>query len=184
MSSKSTQRRSRSFVDSSLQGSLIRRILLHWVSFVAVGTVIACAVRWMTHPTVPLSSQVGQMFAQFGPVLVTMLAMLPIFVLDTIKLTNRFAGPFVRFRQNLASLRGGQSDRVTFRDGDFWHDTEEDLNAVIDELRTLRLEVVELRANAKPSTVSGGPDDAAISELTASSPKPDVVTPHGDGGEA
>ncbi len=184
MSSKPAHRRSRMFVDSSLQGSLIRRLLMHWVTFVAVGTVIACALRWMTHPTVPLSSQAGEMFAQFGPFLITMLAMLPIFVLDTIKLTNRFAGPFVRFRQNLVSLRGGQSDRVTFRGGDFWHDTEDDLNAIIDELASLRKEVVELRGNVVQTSSSGGPADADISELAATSPELDVMTPTADGGAA
>ncbi len=172
------------FVDSSLQGSLIRRILLHWVSFVAAGTLIACALRWMTHPTLPLSIQAGEMFAQFGPFLITMLAMLPIFVIDTMKITNRFAGPFVRFRQNLVSLRGGESDRVTFRGGDFWHDTEEDLNAIIDELASLRSEVIGLRGNITQTSSSGRPADEDISELAATSPELDVLTPTVDGGAA
>lgn len=124
--------RSRLFVDRRLQGDIVKRILLHWLAFVAIGTAVAVALRWFTHPTVPFSRQLGEMFAAFGPFLVTLLALLPVFVLDTIKLTNRFAGPYVRFRRHIRDLvENRASGPIKFRDGDFWRETEDDLNALL-----------------------------------------------------
>ncbi|MFO1092202.1 MAG: hypothetical protein U0992_02670 [Planctomycetaceae bacterium] len=138
------QQRSKLFVDRRLQGGIVRRILWHWLTFIAAGTVIGVTVRWLTHPTVPLSQQFGEMFAAFGPFLVALLALLPIFVLDTIKLTNRFAGPYVRFRQHIRAFLDGRSPGpIKFRDGDYWRETEDDLNKMFAELQALCREVRE-----------------------------------------
>jgi hypothetical protein len=128
----SARQRSRFFVDRRLQGDIVKRILLHWLTFVLVGTVLAMTLRWLTHPTEPLSQQLRGMFADFGPYLVALLALLPMFVLDTIKLTNRFAGPYVRFRRHIRALIANESPGpIKFRDGDFWRETEDDLNALL-----------------------------------------------------
>jgi hypothetical protein len=120
------------FVDRRLQGGIVLRFLLHWLTFVAVGTALAVTLRWLTHPTVPLSRQFGEMFAAFGPYFVALLALLPMFVLDTIKLTNRFAGPYVRFRRHIHALLNDESPGpLKFRRGDFWNETEEELNALL-----------------------------------------------------
>lgn len=136
------QRRSRLFVDKNLQGGIVKRILWHWLTFVAAGTVIAVFLRVMTHPTVPLREQWGDIVAAFGPFLVTMLALLPVFVVDTIKLTNRFAGPYVRFRRYIREIVENRNPGpVKFRDGDYWRETEADLNALLSEIEELRDEV-------------------------------------------
>ncbi|MBL8850346.1 MAG: hypothetical protein JNG89_11765 [Planctomycetaceae bacterium] len=127
--------RSRLFVDRRLQGDIVKRILLHWLAFLTVGTAIGVTLRWFTHPTVPLSEQFGEMFAEFGPFLVALIALLPVFVLDTIKLTNRFAGPYVRFRRHIRDLvENRASGPIKFRDGDFWRETEDDLNSLLSEI--------------------------------------------------
>lgn len=130
-----TRQRSRLFVDRRLQGGIVLRILLHWLTFVACGTLLGATLRWLTHPTEPLTIQIREMFAAFGPYLVAMIALVPVFVLDTIKLTNRFAGPFVRFRRHIRQLLNDQSPGpIKFRDGDYWRETEEDLNALMTAL--------------------------------------------------
>lgn len=130
-----TRERSRFFVDRRLQGGIVLRILLHWLAFIVVGTGLAAALRWMTHPTLPLAEQLGDMSAAFGPYLVALIALIPIFVLDTIKLTNRFAGPFVRFQRHIRALRNDDSPGpIRFRDGDCWRETEDDLNALMTAL--------------------------------------------------
>jgi hypothetical protein len=130
-----TRQRSRLFVDRRLQGGIVLRIVLHWLAFVAVGTLLGATLRWLTHPTEPLSIQIREIFAAFGPYLVAMLALVPIFVLDTIKLTNRFAGPYVRFRRHIRQLLNNQSPGpIKFRTGDLWCETEDDLNALLSSL--------------------------------------------------
>lgn len=129
------RQRSRLFVDRRLQGGIVLRIVLHWLTFVAAGTLLGATLRWLTHPTEPLTIQIREMFAAFGPYLVAMLALVPIFVLDTIKLTNRFAGPYVRFRRHIRLLLNNQSPGpIKFRNGDFWCETEDDLNALLSSL--------------------------------------------------
>jgi hypothetical protein len=149
-----TRQRSKLFVDRRLQGGIVARILLHWLAFVAVGTVMAVTLRWLTHPTVPISEQVGDMFAAFGPYLVTLLALLPIFVLDTIKLTNRFAGPYVRFRRHIRELAANRSPGpIKFRDGDFWCETEADLNQLLAEIEQVHLELRQAGARTASTLV-------------------------------
>lgn len=132
------QQRSRLFVDRRLQGDIVKRILLHWLTFIAAGTALSMTLRFLTHPTDPLGRQLGDMVGEFGPYLVVLLALLPVFVLDTIKLTNRFAGPYVRFRQHVRALVERRSPGpLKFREGDFWCETEEDLNALFSQIQDL-----------------------------------------------
>lgn len=149
------QQRSRLFVDRRLQGDIVKRILLHWLTFVVVGTLLAATLRWLTHPTVPLARQLGDMFAEFGPYLVALLALLPMFVLDTIKLTNRFAGPYVRFRQYVRALVARESPGpLKFRDGDFWCETEADLNKLFAEIQSLSRDVRESAGGGEPTAAA------------------------------
>ncbi len=137
MSTQPTQvrQRSRLFVDRRLQGDIVKRILLHWLTFITAGTALSMTLRFLTHPTDPLGRQIGDMVGEFGPYLVVLLALLPVFVLDTIKLTNRFAGPYVRFRRHIRDLvENRASGPIKFRDGDFWRETEDDLNSLLSEI--------------------------------------------------
>jgi len=155
--SSRTEHRSKLFVDRRLQGDIVKRILLHWLSFVVVGTLLAATLRWFTHPTIPFSQQMGAMFASFGPFLVALVALLPVFVLDTIKLTNRFAGPYVRFRKHIRALVANETrSPIKFRDGDFWRETEEDLNALL----SLIAELEDRRNPASPPQTSAAASGA------------------------
>lgn len=138
------RQRSRLFVDRRLQGDIVKRILLHWLTFIAAGTALSMTLRFLTHPTEPLGRQIGEMLGEFGPYLAVLLALLPVFVLDTIKLTNRFAGPYVRFRQHVRALVERRSPGpLKFRDGDFWCETEEDLNKLFSEIQDICRDVRE-----------------------------------------
>lgn len=154
---KPPRQRTKLFVDRRLQGDIVRRILLHWLTFVLVGTVLAMTLRWLTHPTEPLGRQLRGMFAEFGPYLVALLALLPMFVLDTIKLTNRFAGPYVRFRRHIRALMANESPGpIRFRDGDFWRETEDDLNALLNAVGMPRIESENAGAPAAGATAPAG----------------------------
>jgi len=149
------QRRSKLYVDRRLQGGMVRRILCHWLIFLVVGTNLALLINVLTHITEPWGMVATRTFASLGPFLFAMLALIPVFAVDTIKLTNRFAGPFVRFRSFVnAVARGQQPARLKFRDGDFWCDAEADLNALFEE-------ITELRQATGRSQL---PDDANVAE--------------------
>ncbi len=60
-----------------------------------------------------------------------MVSILPTFVYDSMKLSNRFAGPVMRLRESIRDLAQGESvEELKFRDNDFWRELSDDFNAV------------------------------------------------------
>ena len=50
-------------------------------------------------------------------------ALLPVFVYDVIKMSNRFAGPISRLRVTLTDIADGKDVKpLNFREGDFWNE--------------------------------------------------------------
>jgi nitrogen fixation/metabolism regulation signal transduction histidine kinase len=58
-----------------------------------------------------------------------------VFIVDTIKLSHRFAGPIYRMQQTIRSLaRGGAFTPIKFREFDFWQNMAEDFNQMVERL--------------------------------------------------
>jgi hypothetical protein len=73
-----------------------------------------------------------------GPILLVMFFLLPVFVLDTIKLSHRFAGPIFSLRRAIRGIAQGEAPKkLKFRRLDFWHDLAEDYNAMLARLGAL-----------------------------------------------
>jgi nitrogen fixation/metabolism regulation signal transduction histidine kinase len=70
-----------------------------------------------------------------GPFLLVMVFLLPVFVIDSIKLSHRFAGPIFALRRAIREVAAGQMPRkLKFRRRDFWKDLAEDYNAMLAHL--------------------------------------------------
>jgi nitrogen fixation/metabolism regulation signal transduction histidine kinase len=70
-----------------------------------------------------------------------MVFLLPVFVVDTIKISHRFAGPVYSLRRALREIAEGKPPRkLKFRRHDFWHELADDYNAML-----LRLNLVDDR---------------------------------------
>ena len=131
-------RRSRLYVDREVQASLVRRIVLHWLAFVfvafgLVGVLQAC----IEHPTRDLgalaSYALGRNFLPF----LAGLALIPVFAYDTIRATNRFAGPVQRLRRLLRAIGDGQDIRnFEMRRDDQWSELAEEFNRAFERLRS------------------------------------------------
>ena len=73
-----------------------------------------------------------------------MVFLLPVFVVDTIKLSHRFAGPIFSLRRAIREVAQGKTPRkLKFRRRDFWHDLAEDYNAMLTRLGAFENEKVE-----------------------------------------
>lgn len=134
-------RRRKRFVDSAVQGALARRTILHWLIFLAMACVTLPLVRiWSSGDLFsPFSTLFAKSWAETSPVFVVLLAMLPIFVWDTVTLSHRFAGPMYRFQKTVRSLVAGEEVRpIRLRKGDFWTGFADDLNTLIDRLAVER----------------------------------------------
>jgi len=64
-----------------------------------------------------------------------MLFLLPVFVMDTVKLSHRFAGPIFSLRRAIREVAAGETPRrLKFRHKDFWKDLADDYNAMLARL--------------------------------------------------
>lgn len=139
-------RRTKHFIDSSVQGSLTRRIIFHWLAFLALAFVVSFILQVLTNPFQPLLGHVRDLWWTQGPFLLVMVFLLPVFIVDTIKLSHRFAGPIFSLRRAIREVAAGNPPRkLKFRRRDFWQDLAQDYNAML-----VRLEVLD-EETSKPA---------------------------------
>jgi len=131
-------RRSKKFIDANVQGSLARRIIFHWLLFLMVAALASFILQVLSNPFRPLADHLRDIWWTHGPFLLVLLFLLPVFVVDSIKLSHRFAGPIYSLRRAMRDIAQGQPPRkVKFRRHDFWHDVAEDYNAMLLTLNVL-----------------------------------------------
>lgn len=127
--------RKKTFVDPKVQGALVRRLVMHWCSFLLVASLVAFCLQVLSNPFRSLAEHTQQLWWTHGPFLLVMVFLLPVFVLDTIKMSHRFVGPIYRLRQVILEIaQGDPPPRLKFRDFDFWQGLAEDFNRMVDRL--------------------------------------------------
>ena len=98
----------------------------------------------LSNPFTPIRQHAQNVWWTHGPFLLVLLFMLPVFIVDTIKLSHRFAGPIYRLRQTIRSLaRGGAYTPMKFREMDFWQGLADDFNQMVERLRTRELTIAQ-----------------------------------------
>jgi hypothetical protein len=134
-------RRTKHFIDSDVQGALARRILLHWVTFMSVAFLVSFILQVLANPFRPISAHLQDLWVTHGPFLLVMVFLLPVFVMDSIKLSHRFAGPIYALRRAIREVAAGQAPRkLKFRRRDFWQDLAGDYNAMLTQLGAIKEE--------------------------------------------
>lgn len=162
--------RQKVWVDSSVQGVLIGRIVLYWISallYVGLGT--AC-FQYYQHPEWTLANHAEALFMQFWPWLPSVFLCLPLVIFDIVRLSNLFVGPIYRLRQHLAELNDDPNCRaLKFRDDDYWKDLAEPIHGLQAEILTLRAEVAKLRlmANSQAASAPASNKPATTAEQVA-----------------
>jgi hypothetical protein len=127
--------RSQKFIDAKVQGALARRIIFHWFVFVVVAWGVTLFLQLLSEPFQPVADNVHNMWMTQGPLMLVMVFLLPVFVLDTVKLSHRFAGPVLSLRRAMREIAEGKPARkIQFRKHDFWHGLADDYNAVADRI--------------------------------------------------
>jgi hypothetical protein len=140
------RKRRQLFVDAKVQGALIMRVVLYWVCCLLTITMMLIVWRIFTGPSRLFYEHFDDMWFHYGPALIASILLLPLAVLDILKLSNRFAGPLYRLRSEMRRLaRGEEVDPVRFRRSDFWGEFAEEFNAIAQ-----RLHEAEERARAAP----------------------------------
>jgi hypothetical protein len=126
-------RRSRSFVDPEVQGGLLRKIAIHWtLLFIVNAIALVIWVRMFEQPEASWGATFGDCVHRFLPFFIISVIMIPAFIWDTLKITNRFAGPVLRLRGALANAaRGRAVEPLQFRNNDFWQEIADDFNSLL-----------------------------------------------------
>ncbi|REJ79763.1 MAG: hypothetical protein DWQ45_05480 [Planctomycetota bacterium] len=130
-------KRTKTFVNARIQGRIIARIAGYWALYHVVLWHGLFIYRYAQHradvanggATMPFRDLYHQFTADYSPVIFCALLILPIFMIDFVRMTHRIAGPLVRFRSVLAELMDGKRvKRFELRKGDLLTEFEEDFN--------------------------------------------------------
>ena len=131
--------RKRIFVDRKVQGALALRVFFHWLLFCGVLSVILPIWQLLTagNPLAFSTQACIKMWVKNIPLFVVLAMIFPAFAGDTIRLSNRFAGPISRLRQTMRRItKGEEVGDLKFRDGDFWSELATDFNAMRHKLES------------------------------------------------
>ena len=126
-------KRTRTLVDSEVQGGLVRRVAFHWIVFFICNTLaLVVWIRLFEQPDAAWSESFADTIRRFLPFFIITAALIPAFVWDTLKLSNRFAGPIRRLRDTLIDMKQGRSvPPLKFRENDFWQEIASNFNEVV-----------------------------------------------------
>jgi hypothetical protein len=151
MYSNNKSLRKKLFVDSKVQGALIARVVVYWIlCLITIALMLLC---WdiVTGPARMFYTHFDDMWFFYGPAAVASLLLLPLVIVDVIRISNRFVGPLLRLRRSMRALaRGEDVEPIEFRGNDFWHDFADEFNAVRARIRQLSAEVESKKENEEP----------------------------------
>jgi hypothetical protein len=122
-------RRTIFLVDRDVQGALLIRVVCYWL-FCLLGIVLM-VICWnvYTGPPRRFVELALDLLHRYGPALVASLILLPIVMMDVVRLSNRFVGPVLRLRTALQKVADGRPlQPLNFRDHDFWQGLADDFN--------------------------------------------------------
>ncbi len=139
-------KRTKILVDPKVQWSIAGRVLLHWGLLLICLISIGALVRLMAaSTTASFSDAFWAALKSQAAVAGVMFVLLPVFIRDTMKLSNRFAGPMFRLRTVLSEMASGKEGyAIKFRTGDFWHQAADDFNVVVADYKRLQERNAEL----------------------------------------
>ncbi len=146
-------RRSKSLVDPEVQGSVLKKVAMHWLLLFLCNTIaLVIWVRLFEQPDAAWGDTLRDCLQRYLPFFVVTIVLLPAFVWDTLKLTNRFAGPILRLRLALSDAADGRIVApLHFRQNDFWREIAENFNSVLS-----RVTVAETTTSTPSSNQSRG----------------------------
>jgi hypothetical protein len=138
-STKKRNRRERLFVDPKVQGLLLMRVVTYWfVAVFAIALLIGYQV-YLDGGSSPVFFKLKQVLSHFEPALIAALCILPVIMLDCLRVTSKFAGPLVRLRKEMRNLADGKDvEHLVFRKNDLYDELTDEFNRLTDQVEKLR----------------------------------------------
>jgi len=143
--SATPKNRKKSVVDSHVQWTLALRVLLHFCVFVCAAVIFGIVNQFLANPLVGFRENLASFWRQSAPLALALVCLIPIFIRDTLTLSNRIAGPIYNLRRTCRQLAEGETDvrPLKFRKGDMWNDLPELFNSMTTELRKQQPETTD-----------------------------------------
>lgn len=121
--------------DEAIQGELLFRAIVYWFFCVTVISLLVFACSILSGPPRPFGQVVRESLIAGAPVVFGAVILLPVVLIDVLRVSNRFVGPIHQVKNVLRQVVQGQpSDRVYLREGDFWQSLANDTNLIADAL--------------------------------------------------
>lgn len=140
-------KRQKLFVDAAVQGALIGRVIFYWVTCLITITLMLLCWQIATGPARLFYTHMEELWFHNGPALVASFLLLPMVIVDLLRLSNRFVGPLVRLRRGWSSLAQGEPVLpIHFRKGDYWQEFADHFNATSARIQDLEAQVRILKA--------------------------------------
>lgn len=134
------QSRGKIFVERTVQGALVKRVVLHWCAFFALSVFSLFVLEYFTgEPNQTFGGYVAAIWGKYAFFFLLMLATIPSFVYDTLKMSHRFTGPIHRLKNEIRRLADGETvSELKFRDNDFWLELSTDFNRIANRIQETR----------------------------------------------
>jgi hypothetical protein len=145
-------KRKQLFVDPKVQGALVLRLLGYWL--VTMITAVSMIVCWriVTGPPRFFFTHFADMLFYYGPAIVASFLLLPLMVVDCVRMSNRFVGPLYRLRRCMRDLgKGLPVPPIHFRDGDFWLELADEFNLLSARMQQMEQELADLKGTSLDS---------------------------------
>lgn len=142
-------RRKKLIVDPAMQWALIRRLTSHWLMFLGMLFAGHLLYEYMRSFVSPTNSFWVSFISRHWLTFAIMVAAIPVFMYDTLRMSNRFAGPLARLRESFQRLSNGEevSDLAT-RKGDYVNDLVERYNELLERYRVATSDKAEAEESA------------------------------------
>jgi hypothetical protein len=124
-----TFRRTKLLVEPQFQYTLAVRVVSYWCFWMLSLALLLFCWRVTTGPKMPAAVHIRMLMLQCGPACLASFVLVPILVIDTLRLSNRLVGPLVRLRDGMRRLANGERVApIHFRTGDFMEDLATEFN--------------------------------------------------------
>jgi len=111
-------------------------VVLHFFVFVCAGAFFGIINQFFKDPFGGIAANINTFWGAKWPMLLALGCLMPIFVRDTLTLSNRIAGPICRLRDTVRRIGEGEDvPPLEFRRKDMWNDLPELFNRMTDRLQ-------------------------------------------------
>ena len=135
-----------SLIDREIQTALLVRVTSYWLfCLVTIGAMLVFGNAAFGPPRGGLGV-LADVIERYSPAMVASLAILPIVLIDALRLSHRFVGPVARVRDGLRQLaEGKRPEQLKVRDGDFLAEMASEFNRAAEQIEATHEGLVSAR---------------------------------------